>query len=200
MLPELMGLTFGQRVKYLRNRVHFTQEQLGEQTGIDFKRIQKYEADKHRPRRKNVRLLCDALKVTEEQLVGNEMPKGSAPATAQGSESLRAVTKIAEGMRDVVERTPERCASYEATRTNALVPAELRPLLAWMDQQRIESISVMDGADNLAVLLIRRADAEPIKSPTRPAAVILGQPAEALTVTIVEAPHCTAKGRAKPHK
>jgi transcriptional regulator with XRE-family HTH domain len=205
MLPELKGLTFGERVAYLRNRLGLSQEELAGETGIDLKRIQKYEGGViRRPRSKNLKLLCETLRVTREQLVGDLVasPEVNPHPTAH-SESLRAATaKITEALRDVVERTPERCAFYEATSTSALDSAELRRLLAWMDRQGIESISVIDGSNKLSVLVARRAEVEPGEAPMRPATLIRGggaavaeahdgglgdHPAEASNVSVLEA-------------
>lgn len=186
MLPELKGLTFGERVAYLRNRRGLSQEELEEETGIDLKRIQKYEGDViGRPRSKNLKLLCKALGVTREQLVGDLVapPKVNLPPTAHVSENLRAgTTKITEALRDVVERAPERCTFYEATSTSGLDSAELRRLLAWMARQGIESISVIDGFNKLSVLVARREGVETDEAPTRPSSFITGgdaEPAEA---------------------
>lgn len=65
-------LTTGQRIKSLRKNKGLTQEKLAELIGVDFKTIQRWEADKRFPYADNLVKLSAVLGVSAEHILNGK--------------------------------------------------------------------------------------------------------------------------------
>lgn len=104
-------MTFGQRIRDLRNQHGFTQRQLAEKAGVDFTYLSKIENDRmeHTPSIKTIQSLARALGVDELELMelANKVPP-ALEAIARNKDALRffrratATIKTSEGWRDLL--------------------------------------------------------------------------------------------------
>lgn len=71
MRPRLMiinGNTFGERLMFARERLHFSQTMLGKACGVQGKMISEYENDRKTPRLRTAVKLADVLEVPLDAL------------------------------------------------------------------------------------------------------------------------------------
>jgi transcriptional regulator with XRE-family HTH domain len=153
VLLHLKGLrSVGQRIRYLRLRVGFTRPELADTTGIDVKLIQKYECEKHTPRAPNLCLLCRALGGTPEQLLAD-----LDPCFGLGAASM---ADVPEALRSLADCHSERATWCEIPRDHGLARPELRALIAWMDEENVELLTVMTSNAKLGLLIVHKMSAE----------------------------------------
>lgn len=101
------GLLLGARIKELRKRAGLSQDQLGEQVGIEAKYLSRIEVGKRQPSLETLENIADSLKVEMKELfefshLDNEAvsPKGIENALAGASkEELRLVFKLIKAVR-----------------------------------------------------------------------------------------------------
>jgi transcriptional regulator with XRE-family HTH domain len=65
-------LTFGERLKELRNDAGLTQEQLGEKIGLKRRMVQYLEANGREPNLAAIHRLCEIFDCTADHLLGRE--------------------------------------------------------------------------------------------------------------------------------
>ena len=98
-------MSFGQRLRELRQQRHLTQRQLAERAGINFTYLSKLENDRveHTPSIKTLRDLARVLEVDELELMdlANKLPP-VLDAIAHNAEALRFFRRATQ-----VIRTPE---------------------------------------------------------------------------------------------
>lgn len=67
-------MTTGQKIRKLRRDRNWTQAQLGQQAGINFRNLNRYEHDKLKPGPKMLAKLATAFGVSVEELADSEEP------------------------------------------------------------------------------------------------------------------------------
>ena len=85
-------MTMGDRIKYLREKVGLTQEELGEKIGVQKSAIRKYEkGEVENIKRSSVKIMADLFGVTASYLMFGEDLEGDAAtlATAEERELIR---------------------------------------------------------------------------------------------------------------
>ena len=65
-------MTFGEKIRHHRVKLHLTQTELGEKAGVSTSSIAEYEMDKREPKFFAVICLADALGVSLNYLAGKE--------------------------------------------------------------------------------------------------------------------------------
>ncbi len=120
---------FGQRLAHFRRLARLTQKALAERTGIDVKRIQRYEYGAYPPKEQNLRLLAAALCVLPEQLLGDAWPPDA------GTTHSNPVT-----------------GDCVTSRSAAMHRPELAPLLTWMVCHNLGVVTVVDGGSHVSVM------------------------------------------------
>ncbi len=86
-------MTTGQRIRKLRLERDWTQEELGQKAGINFRNISRYESDRLRAGLKILKKLAGAFGISVDELAGNE-EQGEPSHLFRDHELLRQVREI----------------------------------------------------------------------------------------------------------
>ena len=65
-----MEMTFGEKIKLLREMASMSQTQLGEELGMSQRRISYIECGKYEPSLEDIRLFCNFFDVSADYLLG----------------------------------------------------------------------------------------------------------------------------------
>ena len=65
-------MTFGQKIKYLRNQKNLTQKELAEKMNVTFQTISKWESDTNEPDIESIRMLSKIFDCSLDYLFDNE--------------------------------------------------------------------------------------------------------------------------------
>ena len=100
-------MTTGQRIRKLRRERDWTQAELGEKAGVNFRNIPRYETDKLNPGLKVLQKFADAFGVPVEELAGPTRSSTSSSSDLRDQELHRlalAVDDMDEDDRGAVKR------------------------------------------------------------------------------------------------
>lgn len=87
---------FSKKLRELRKEKGFTQEELGRQSGISSRQIQKYESGTARPRMAQAERIAEVLETTIDNLLGKQGAAVAAFGAEYGAKAERDLIKQAE--------------------------------------------------------------------------------------------------------
>ncbi len=76
LIPDMLDMSFSERVVTLRKQKNWTQQQLAEQVGVRVLQIRRYESGASQPTLDAIRRLALALGVTTDELIFDKDERG----------------------------------------------------------------------------------------------------------------------------
>lgn len=93
-----MENNFGSKLKTLRKKAGFTQESLAEQINVSVLTIKRWESNKNSPRVNEIKKICEALNVSEEELLSGKKQNDEWIVEVKFANTKKEVFDLAQGM------------------------------------------------------------------------------------------------------
>lgn len=105
-----MDSTFGKRLKSARTSLKLTQKELASQIGVKHNSISDWENDKNKPDPDTIELLCGALEISPNYLLGSRMDSSISPSELNHIKKYRSLDDYGKDIIDtILEKEYARC-------------------------------------------------------------------------------------------